>query len=197
MNTMVKINEYEKEGETKKSIKLSGMGEEEEVVLTVRSDKVWKSDNEIKGEKDGRKYSFKPMGIGAVYHKDGTDHDVWVNLTERQAKNLEELNFQSGDKVIAMKMKSKAGRDFVTFKREGAIDLIKPEVVIDGNEFEINLLKECVRAGMNDPENQEHVDCVVKNFNNFKTVVDKSECTDFDAASAIHRLLKEGYLEVE
>ena len=38
---------------------------------------------------------------------------------------------------------------------------------------------------------------MVLNFNTFKAVVDKSEDTDFNVIKGLHKLLREGYLEVD
>ena len=118
---MVRVRDYvNKDGETKHEIKLAGMGEEEEVRLTVKVDEVYEGEVKAGVSKNtGKAYSaFQTYGVGAIYHKGEEEIDTWVKLTKLSAKELNKLKFKAEDIVIAYKVPGKKG-DYVTFRKDG------------------------------------------------------------------------------
>ncbi len=118
---MVRVRDYtNKDGEEQHEIKLAGMGEEEEVKLTLKVDEVYEREIAAGVSKStGKSYSsFMTYGVGAIYHKGSEEIDTWVKLTKLSAKELKKLSFVAGDIVIAYKKPGKKG-DYVTFKKDG------------------------------------------------------------------------------
>ncbi len=145
---MVKIHDFtNKQGIEKHSINLSKMGEDEEVILTMKMDRVWVSPERKKGvNKEGKPYDFVPMGIAVIYK----DKECWCNLSELQAKNLEKISFKMDDVLIAYKPD---GKNYVDFRKEGVLE----QTVITVNhspmtEFEKLLITKCLEEGRNEDD---------------------------------------------
>tara|TARA_Y100000310_G_C20687399_1_gene819976 strand:+ start:1675 stop:2259 length:585 start_codon:yes stop_codon:yes gene_type:complete len=171
---MVLIREYtKKDGTEGKSIRLSGIGEEETVLVTLKSDAIWKSPERITGEKDGRVYDFRPCGIGVKYCKNDVEYDVWLSLTEVQCNSLERLmqdkQLGEGSEVLAYKPE---GKRYVAFKTPLASSNNTPsssscvvqETISypnDATDFEKEVIKQCKEENLS-------VEDTHSNFEKFK-----------------------------
>jgi len=109
---MVKITTWNKQDGTEvNTIKLSGCGDEEEILLTLKMDEVYSKEMPAGiSKKTNKEYdAFTIYGIGAIYHKNGQDYDVWVSLTETQAKQIQKNDKLKGLKIIAYKKEKGIG----------------------------------------------------------------------------------------
>lgn len=183
----LRISEYEKDGETKYSTRLTGIGFGEEVKFKLKMDFIWESKLPKTIEKDGKSFTFKPMGIAVEY--DGKE--VWLGLTEHQAKFLKQKGLVKGKEIIAYIPED---QKYVAFKVEGEtpsqpssklkIEMPDSETK-DYTPDEERIIKECVSIGL-------EVDYVRRNLIKFKEDGMKIGSTDFERIENLMEKFKGG-----
>jgi hypothetical protein len=97
---MVKIEKYiSKEGIERQKINLMGIGDEEEVNLTLKFDKLY---SRLVKKVDGTE--FESFSILATYHKQpNEDYEVLVNITSTMKRSLDRITLSKGLKITAYK----------------------------------------------------------------------------------------------
>ncbi len=177
----LRVTEFEKDGETKYSTRLTGIGYGEEVKFTLKMDFIWESKIPKTIERNGKNITFKPMGLAIEYE----GKEMWLNLTENQGKFLKNVGLEKGKEVTAY---IPEGERYVAFTTGDSpspaptpLNIETPTKVVTNEgctEDEERIIKECVNVGL-------EIDYVRKNLIKFKEEGMKIGSTDFERIESL------------